>query len=127
MASVQGLAERLTRVWGGRLQAAGNVPPDLRDDFLPGYTNAVLDLSRRYGVTWTSEREFRIDPPTGASAPVEPTSLVTAVTQFREDWRQAEREDRERRNEDPAPGYFLGYEQALRDIARELGFAEQAG
>jgi hypothetical protein len=53
MVTVQEFVGLLIRVGQSRSHKAGNVAPNLRDDFLPGYTNAVLDLGRRYGITWT--------------------------------------------------------------------------
>lgn len=124
MLSVQELAELLTRKWVGIAHQARRVAPSLRDDFLPGHTNAIIQLGGRYGIGWTSERNFEIDPPAKTSAMIEQTSLAETIAEYRDRLGRDEQEDRELPEEHQAPGYFRGAQQALSDIARELGLDE---
>lgn len=125
MLSVQELAVLLSHKWVRSVRQAQRVAPSLRNDFMPGYMNAILDLGRRYGIYWTSERSFEIDPPTKASAMIERTSIAEIIAELREELRRAEQTDKKRIEEHQAPGYFRGSQQALRDIARELGFGDR--
>ena len=108
MSSLEGFAELLTRIWQSCAHKAREVPSHLVDDFYPGYHNAILALGQQYGITWTSDEVFSIEPPAGSAARLEPSTLVDVLVRLLEEQLRNEEEDRQLPEDHQAPGYFLG-------------------
>jgi len=105
-------------------QLGSCVSSALRDDYICGYSGSIISFGWRFGIYWTSDEEFLIDPTAKPSDLIERAALVERMAELREDLLQAEDAHRQRAKEHQAPGFFLGRRRALNDIARELRIDE---